>query len=258
MTSLEAPTASRFYSRLATMNDLEQVVDLGERAFIRDPLWNYFGNLKEYLDIEKPAKGRQGLRTFTSFIFKSALYIGGRVIVMLDKESKDGKGHEKVVSIALWHPPKKRLSPWKVLAITRGGVFSVLSKWGVTGFLRIVVEYSDKIHETLASGFKQKGMKAEDADNAAWYLQLTMTDPDYQGQGLMSRLMREGFEHAPNATFSLEATTAHSRDCYQHLGFEVIDVVKFGEGKADAGGLVASGDKAVGVECWPMIKVKGS
>lgn len=40
--------------------------------------------------------------------------------------------------------------------------------------------------------------------------------------GHLSLLTREAFKHAsPNAVFTLEATTAKSRDRYIHLGYEV-------------------------------------
>lgn len=39
--------------------------------------------------------------------------------------------------------------------------------------------------------------------------------------GFLSMLVREGFAHAPDATFYLEASTPKARDRYQHLGFNV-------------------------------------
>lgn len=79
-----------------------------------------------------------------------------------------------------------------------------------------------------------------------WYLQMVGTDPEYQGrgvfstfepnqmvfhvnphinissifEGLMSLLVRDAFAYDPQSTFTLEATTAKSRDQYKHLGFE--------------------------------------
>jgi len=35
------------YLRLATIDDLDKIVDSGFRAFLHDPLLNYFGNVKE-------------------------------------------------------------------------------------------------------------------------------------------------------------------------------------------------------------------
>ena len=96
-------------------------------------------------------------------------------------------------------------------------------------------------------------------------------------QGIMSLMVREGFEHAPNAIYTLEGTTTKSRDQYVHLGFEVsiitsfcyipencnsffrsknLSPIKFGKGKADSTGVAASGKDAVGVELFGMAKVK--
>lgn len=85
--------------------------------------------------------------------------------------------------------------------------------------------------------------------------------------------MREAYAHSPSTVFTLEATTAKSRDRYQHLGFEVrcprktynpdvsiahiqlLAPIKLGVGKVNAEGLSSSGEDAVGVECYSMANV---
>ena len=89
----------------------------------------------------------------------------------------------------------------------------------------------------------------------------------------MSTLLWEAFNHAPNAVFTLEATTPRSRDVYKHHRFEVcpdslsllslmcmttrqvVREVVVGKGKANALGLKSSGDAATGFPFYPMIKM---
>lgn len=88
----------------------------------------------------------------------------------------------------------------------------------------------------MAKGFRKKDIKRD--PEASWYLQLTAIAPECQGkgglepwfgsymvntslEGYMSKLIREAYEYAPNEMFTLEATTAASRDKYAHVGFEV-------------------------------------
>lgn len=62
---------------------------------------------------------------------------------------------------------------------------------------------------------------------------LDNTENSYLWEGMMSQLVREAFAHAPEATFTLEATTPKSRDQYLHLGFEVTNVLVMSSPVAD-------------------------
>ncbi|KAJ6554908.1 hypothetical protein DFH09DRAFT_1085176 [Mycena vulgaris] len=70
-------------------------------------------------------------------------------------------------------------------------------------------------------------------------------------EGYMTMLLREGFQHAPDTVFVLEATTPRSRDIYMHFGFEVVGEVTVGKGAVDAQGIRTSGMAAIG--CHDMI-----
>ena len=60
---------------------------------------------------------------------KAALSISGRITVVVEpKESK-------IVACAIWLPPKRRLSVWKVGTLIRAGMLPVLKQWGLTGLL---------------------------------------------------------------------------------------------------------------------------
>jgi hypothetical protein len=101
---------------------------------------------------------------------------------------------------------------------------------------------------------------------------LKCADTDRCEKGYLSMLLREAFEHAPNAVFTLVANTQHARDVYKHFGFEVkaatapvsstsymyfkvVREVTVGKGKVDALGLASSGAAATGFPMYPMIKV---
>ena len=47
----------------------------------------------------------------------------------------------------------------------------------------------------------------------------------------------------------LEATTKHSRDVYEHLGFREVDQIVIGEGKADVAGNITDGGKGITIFC---------
>lgn len=58
--------------------------------------------------------------------------------------------------------------------------------------------------------------------DATWYMTMVMVHPDHEGRGYCSLLTRETFEvGGPGACFTLDASTAKSRDQYLHIGFEV-------------------------------------
>jgi GNAT superfamily N-acetyltransferase len=74
--------------------------------------------------------------------------------------------------------------------------------------------YLDVAHKSL-----QKVLKKRVDDT--WHLNMVMTHPDYQGRGCLSMIVREQYKFAPDATFTLEASSPKSRNQYAHLGFEV-------------------------------------
>ncbi|KAF8970637.1 hypothetical protein BDZ97DRAFT_1652308 [Flammula alnicola] len=260
MTDSAAPAShpQQPYIRLATLEDLDKIVDIAGCAFIHDPVINYFGNVKKVRarhvfipDID--LKECQSRRTFLRLLTKACFLVGGRITVIVDPAKRDSNG-DKIVAGALWLPPKKRLAVWMVPTILKAGVVSVLKRWGLTGLLRVVVDYQGTAESKMHLCFKNNGVKKSPEDS--WYLQLVFTDPDYQGRGFMSLLVREAFAHAPEDTYVLEATTAKSRDQYLHLGFESPTAINFGKGKADGRGVATSGADAVGVEIWAMAKVR--
>ncbi|KDR78236.1 hypothetical protein GALMADRAFT_245316 [Galerina marginata CBS 339.88] len=226
MSSEASATRATPYVKLATLADLEELVDVAFRAFIHDPVMNYFGNVKKMLEEGVDLKACRDRRMFYAFLIRACFLVGGRVTVVMGRA--EGSTEDRILAGALWLPPRRRLAAWMVPTVLRAGVVSVLKGWGLTGFIRIVLDYQITCERTMHELFKVKAKKKSPEDS--WYLQLTFTDPDYRGRGFMSLLVRDAFAHAPNDTFTLEATTDKSRDQYTHLGFEVCLVIfLFGE-----------------------------
>ena len=66
----------------------------------------------------------------------------------------------------------------------------------------------------------------------AWYLQFVAVDPDDQGQGLGSRLLRSVLDRADadGTPAYLEATSERNRALYERHGFRVIDEIHLPDG----------------------------
>ncbi|KAJ7168949.1 hypothetical protein C8R46DRAFT_1218332 [Mycena filopes] len=105
-----------------------------------------------------------------------------------------------------------------MIGALRLGLLPVLVHWGI-GVMQRISEMTDASGRILADGYAERELPGTAED--AWYLALAGVDPAAQGMGCMSLLLREAFNHAPNAVFTLEANTPRARDVYKHFGFEV-------------------------------------
>ncbi|KAJ3514271.1 hypothetical protein NLJ89_g2463 [Agrocybe chaxingu] len=233
------------YVRVATLDDLDEFVKVANRAFLHDPAFNYTGNLKTLIDPEVDGEEYRRRGNLHLFLAKSCFLAGGRVTVVVDPENNG-----RIAAGALWLPPRKRLAVSQLHLLFKAGFGLILKQWKLTGFQRMVIEYHEGSEKKLKRCFKEKGAKESPED--AWYVQQIFTDPEYQGKGLMSTLMREAFANAPEATFCLEASTAKSRDQYARLGFENPIPIPMGVGKCNSSGLRATGKDAAGVEIYAM------
>ncbi|KAJ7432656.1 hypothetical protein B0H11DRAFT_1759927, partial [Mycena galericulata] len=124
------------------------------------------------------------------------------------------RGEERIVGCTVWRPPitGTNASP-SIISSLRMGLFSILLNWGV-GVMTRISDLIQSSEHVLGEGYAEKNLAGTPEDS--WYLQLAGVDPEFQGKGYMSMLLQEAFKHAPTATFTLEATTPHSRDIYKH------------------------------------------
>ncbi|KAF5328007.1 hypothetical protein D9758_006432 [Tetrapyrgos nigripes] len=234
-----------------------------------------------------------------AFLVKSCFYFGGRVVVATvpssspslplkrsvtpqpgskEEEEKEKDSKEVIAGVACWLPPGKRINIWNLPVTAKCGVFKILRKAGFGGFNRIVLQYMDQEEKTHAAAFRDRARKSSPDSSSsgkkslkpddAWYLSMVMTVKEFEGQGCLSLLMREGYAHAAKTAasggsvppFILESSSPRSRDRYIHLGYEIEDhpPTIVGVGKVDSDGLKASKEtrrkgKAPGVEYWCMV-----
>ncbi|KAF8890738.1 hypothetical protein BD779DRAFT_1799447 [Infundibulicybe gibba] len=241
--------------REAKPSEFAAVAQLARKAFVHDPVFNYFGGVKELIPDDVDTPEGDNLHRFVSFMVQWHSLSGGRitVVVINDEVPAEGSGgvREKIVCAGLWSPPNKRPALRQIPRLFHRGTIGVLRGWGLSGLNRVWLECSAS-HAIIAAGYKAKGVKTPDA---SWCLQMVMTDPSYEGQGMMSMLMREAFAHAePGTPFVLEATSIHSRDRYEHMGYESFEPFVLGAGKINELGLLTSSKKqAVGVRYYPMV-----
>ncbi|OCB85146.1 hypothetical protein A7U60_g7772 [Sanghuangporus baumii] len=133
-------------------------------------------------------------------------------------------------------------------------MYKILYGWGVEGVKRIVTEFSPAVERTLENAFNSRGKSKLDS----WYLFEIVADPDYEGKGVCSLLMKDGLKRTEPKPVHLEATKARTRDIYARFGFEVDEEHQFGRGKVDSNGLKANGETATGYSEWVMTKVSPS
>lgn len=240
--------ATKPYVRLVKTSELDRLAVVQRRAFLRDPEFNYFGSVKTPLSQEVDGAEKRHLEVFFKFLNKACLKCGARITVAVAPT----EAGEVICASTTWLPPRNRISLGRTWVLLRSGLFQTLKAWGLNGLLRVGIEYGDVSEKALKEAFAAKGIK--ESPNTSWYLQLACTDPDMQGQGYMSLLCREAFEFAPSSTFTLEATTVHSRERYAHFGFELFKELRLGKGKVNKDGLPAKGPDAEGVPVYSMVK----
>jgi len=144
--------------------------------------------------------------------------------------------------LVLMHPGRRVDNVWTLIP---AGFLGVLWKLGVGGCRRMLGEY-----EPLTDASKIKGLKG---CKGYYYVFFLATREAARGQGLSSALMSKAQEtaRADGVPLWLEATTEYSWRLYQKLGFETIDVITLGKGRADAEGSQQKGGE--GVSVWTMV-----
>jgi ribosomal protein S18 acetylase RimI-like enzyme len=103
---------------------------------------------------------------------------------------------------------------------------------------------------SLTDPAKKKGLKGQ---KNYYYVFFVGTDPNAQGQGMCSAIMRECQARAAKEGLPvwLEATTEKSMKIYSNLGWELVEEMVLGKGKAKADGALEKGGE--GVKFWAMV-----
>ncbi|KAJ7056688.1 hypothetical protein C8F01DRAFT_1372668 [Mycena amicta] len=237
------------YVREATIADLDEISVFEARAFAHDPEMNWFGGLSTAESPSKSAnlKNLENLRVFLDFINRSVLIAGGRVtVVAVPQES----GKEKLLAMAAWVPPHKIIEGTMTSIRAKG--HRIVFNWGLSFIRRASVIFKPTVGAIVKKSLKTKGFHETDH----YRLEITATHPEFQGKGLSSLLMKEGFAKCDaSKPITLEATTEHSRDVYSHQGFEMVQALTLGRGQVDKHGLKTNDkESAVGFEVSVMIR----
>ncbi|KAJ3530239.1 hypothetical protein NMY22_g8656 [Coprinellus aureogranulatus] len=250
--SANGASKTDLYMREAKMpEEFDGVLNCAVKAFNIDPCFMYFGTVKELTATGLKPENEKGLTAFMTFIIKTCIDMKAVFTVVVDPAAEGGK--EKIVAAIYWVPPNERIALYQISRLLRGGIWGVLSNWGLGCVDRITTQYLDKCHHAFHVAFKRRGLKRSVDDT--WYLNLAATDPAYQGRGCMSMLVREFYRLHPEEIITIEATTTKVKDQYAHLGFEDLqEEFYLGKGKIGTDGLPKEGAEATGTPVYPMIK----
>ena len=118
---------------------------------------------------------------------------------------------EKLEGVALWFPSVANEMPF--LPAVRYGGLSVLTKTGIKEIMRMIRYQQHCV--TLRKKY---------AHFPYWYLVLIAIDPQFQGKGLATQLIKPILQQADseNKHCYLETQNENNISIYNHFGFEVV------------------------------------
>ena len=174
-------------------DNAKSAIEILVRAFKNYPLLHYYYTDKSIR--EKITK------YFVSFLVYSGIRYGE---VYAPTSNMEG--------IAIWIPSNNYpLTFWRIL---RSVPFSIIVNFGRHGGhkMREFGDYIDKTHKCLTP-FKH------------WYLQTIGVDPDFQGKGYSSKLLKPMLNRIDNEKLPcyLETIDEKNVSIYEHFGFTIID-----------------------------------
>ncbi|KAK0443856.1 hypothetical protein EV421DRAFT_1803749 [Armillaria borealis] len=218
------------------------------RAFLNDPAMNWWGCIKrenEVMECNSPSPAMvqtmEHLLNFQRCFVKVTMLVGG-VVTLAVLPSSDGK-EERIVTVSIWLKPGQTFD----LPLT------TLLRWepGPLPWVgRLFVDFTPHVEDTLLKAHEARNLDCLDS----WHFLGVVVDPDWQGKGMSSLLMKEGFARTSLKSAHLEATTMKNRDIYAHFGFEIDEEHLFGKGQVNRKGLAAKGAAATGYPEWVMTK----
>jgi ribosomal protein S18 acetylase RimI-like enzyme len=177
---------------------MERAVITLARAFANDPMFTWM--------FPDPRGRPHSLRLFLRVPLQYGLRYGHVT------ESNDG------MAVAIWLPPGQRITPG---GMVRCGMLTVPFRIGFRPFVRFVG--ADDIMGKLHKRF---------VPEAHWYLLIVGVDPELQGRGLGSALIKEGLARADESNCPSYLDTSEERNLalYRRHGFEVVGTALLGAG----------------------------
>ena len=179
--------------------DMDRVAEVQGRAFYDDPL-----TLHAYSDGSREI---DDMRYFVQFPIRYGL--------------RYGEGYaptSEIEGVALWLPSKKYpMTFWRILrSASLWAMFKMMRKIGSSRLKRVayIGKHLDEAHERLAP-FEHV------------YLQMLGVDPEHQGKGYASKLLRPMFERLDERKMPcyLDTLTEKNAVMYEHLGFKILEVI---------------------------------
>ncbi|GJJ16052.1 hypothetical protein Clacol_010331 [Clathrus columnatus] len=258
-----ASSFSEAYVRIAEPHEYTKAAWILTRSFARDPRMNWFGGVQKLIPSYKelpnyeshPVSAKRTLKNlfvFQKALVKATILSGG--FITLAVIPPQGEEDEILAATTLWLKPGQSLD-FSLLMIAKSRMWKVFSGWGREGFKRVLQNFSPAFKQSWEKGSKT-GHSLDRLDS--WHLLEMATDPPFEGRGLCSLMMKDGFERTSSESkpIRLKATTPRTRDIYTHFGFKIDEEHCFGKGLVDVNGLVAKeAATATGYREWIMTKV---
>jgi ribosomal protein S18 acetylase RimI-like enzyme len=122
------------------------------------------------------------------------------------------------MAAAIWIPPGRTIS---TVGMIRSGILSVPFRIGLRPFAKFMG----------ANGIMERIHKKH-VPEPHWYLMILGVDPELQGRGLGSALVREGVARADEANCPCYLETSEERNLafYERHGFAVVETATLGKG----------------------------
>jgi ribosomal protein S18 acetylase RimI-like enzyme len=146
-------------------------------------------------------------------------------------------------SCAVVMPPGRH--PSNIWTLLPGGIIGVAWKVGFSGCMRILAETAP-----LGDAARAKVLTKKEPYFYLWFI---ATATEHRGKGLSSELLRriQGRAQQAGLPVWLEASTEYSYRLYEKLGFELVERLVLGKGKATKDGTPQVGGE--GISLWAMI-----
>jgi GNAT superfamily N-acetyltransferase len=227
-------------------------------AFATDPVFTYFLN---HLPQEKRLIARRKLYhvLFSLFALEGGIFYEAS-IAPAASESHAVTSQPQFHSAVIVARPGPKLDWFASLKcihlMLREGMIPFMFLVGPRKFFRMKTEHAD-VAEPFKEAYFQKTLGRAGASADDFYeVKYVATDAQYRGKGLAPVILRDVLKMAgqEGKPVWIEASNAKARRQYQKCGFkDAGKAMLMGKGRCDADGEKARGDKAVGVQFWPLV-----
>ncbi|WP_460568274.1 GNAT family N-acetyltransferase [Humibacter soli] len=184
--------------RAATLADAAAIAEMMSRAFHDDPVMRW-------VVPHAAGRPRRLRRLYEAIVRHEGIPMGATDVAV-----REGV----VVGAAVWRPPRRRMTPWRAVP------FALSCGWTL----------GTDIPRMTAMG---RSVFREHPREPHWYLQLLAVDPEAQGSGAGTELVRRGLERVDrDGTVAYLETTQGNLAFYERLGFPAVGEIAMPRGCA--------------------------